>query len=173
MEKLITSLQHFDSPLWGYHLPVPTSVAQTFVEGKNRRVVCTLAGQYRMQCAIMQMEDIYFVLINKKMVDKMALQVGDDVEMSIEKDHSKFGHEVPESFQNLLDQDEEGRTFFENLTMGKQRSLIYLIGTVKSIDSQINKGLAILHHLRMTQGQLDFKQLNALIKEYNQRSRLK
>jgi hypothetical protein len=113
------------------------------------------------------------VLINKKMVDKMALQVGDDVEMSIEKDHSKFGHEVPESFQNLLDQDEEGRRFFENLTMGKQRSLIYLIGTVKSIDSQINKGLAILHHLRMTQGQLDFKQLNALIKEYNQRSRLK
>jgi hypothetical protein len=25
----------------------------------------------------------------------------------------------------------------------------------------------------MTQGQLDFKQLNALLKEYNQRSRLK
>ena len=73
----------------------------------------------------------------------------------------------------LLEQDEEGSKYFHQLTPGKKRSLIYLVGSVKNIDSQLNKGLAILDHLKAEQGNLDFKKLNQLIKEYNQRSKLK
>jgi len=99
--------------------------------------------------------------------------VDDQVTLKIEKDHSEFGHEVPESFQTLLEQDPIGKAHFDALTPGKQRSLIYVVGKVKNIDSQLNKGLAILDHLKSVNGKLDFKQLNTLIKEYNQRSKLK
>jgi hypothetical protein len=126
-----------------------------------------------MQCAIMPSKEGFFILINKHLVNKLQLGIGEDVRLSIEKDHSEFGHEVPESFQVLLAQDEEGRGFFEQLTPGKQRSLIYIVGKVKNIDSQLNKGMAILDHLKLVNGELDFKKLNAMIKEYNQRSKLK
>jgi uncharacterized protein YdeI (YjbR/CyaY-like superfamily) len=101
------------------------------------------------------------------------LRIGEDVRLNIDKDQSEYGHELPESFRVLLDQDEEGRQFFEQLTPGKQRSLIYIVGKVKNIDSQLNKGMAILDHLKLVQGALDFKKLNSVIKEYNQRSKLK
>ncbi|MEQ9302344.1 MAG: YdeI/OmpD-associated family protein, partial [Marinoscillum sp.] len=99
----------------------------------------------------------------------LGIEEGDEISVTIEKDHSEFGHEVPESFQVLLDQDEAGRSFFEELTKGKQRSLIYIVKKVKNIDSQLAKGLAIMHHLKEAKGELDFKRLNELIKEYNNR----
>ena len=115
----------------------------------------------------------YFVLINKSLVKKLGLMVNTEVSLSLEKDTSEHGHEVPESFQMLLQQDDDGSHLFEQLTPGKKRSLIYIVGKVKNIDSQLNKGLAILDHLKQEKGNLDFKKLNQLIKEYNQRSKLK
>ncbi len=73
----------------------------------------------------------------------------------------------------LLDQDEAGKNHFNQLTPGKKRSLIYIVAKVKNIDSQLNKGLAIIEHLKQENGMLDFKKLNVLIKMYNQRSKLK
>jgi hypothetical protein len=68
----------------------------------------------------------------------------------------------------VLAQDEEGARYFYALTKGKQRSLVYVVGKVKNVDSQIAKGLAIMHHLKEAQGKLDFKRLGEVIKEYNQ-----
>ncbi len=173
MTPFTTKLQKFDSPLWGHHFPVPDTIAQHFIDGNNRRVICHFGNQHKMQCALMPGKNGYFILINKDLVKKLDLRIDQDIELSLEKDHSEFGHEVPESFQALLDQDDQGKEYFYKLTPGKQRSLIYIVGKVKNIDSQLNKGMAILDHLKMVQGNLDFKKLNALIKEYNQRSKLK
>ncbi len=109
----------------------------------------------------------YFILINKPLITKLGLSVGEKVTLNLEKDHSEFGHEVPEVFSALLEQDDEGRTYFYKLTPGKQRSLIYIVGKMKNIDSQLSKGLAILRHLQENQGILDFKKLNLMIQEYN------
>lgn len=173
MAQFTTTLQKFDPKLFGYHFPVPVEIAESFIEGNNRRVICHINNQYHMQCALMPYSDGYFILINKDKVKMLGLSLHDSVNLSLEKDHSEYGHEVPESFQMLLDQDTEGNAFFDQLTVGKKRSLIYLVGKVKNINSQLNKGLAILDHLKMEQGKLDFKKLNQLIKEYNQRSKLK
>jgi len=173
MAHLITKLQKFDSNLWGYHFPIPTVMAEQFIDGNNRRVICTIDKDFKFQCALMPSKDGYFILINKELVKKLNLVDDQEVSLILEKDHSEFGHEVPESFQVLLEQDQEGKTYFEQLTMGKQRSLIYIVKKVKNIDSQVNKGMAILDHLKMAKGQLDFKKLNELIKDYNQRSKLK
>jgi len=173
MTDIITKLKKFNSPLWGYHFPIPDQIASMYIDGNNRRVIAQINGQHKMQCALMPGKEGYFILINKDLVDKMKINLDDEVSITLEKDHSEFGHEVPESFQALLEQDDEGQKYFDALTPGKQRSLIYIVGKVKNIDSQLNKGMAILDHLKAAQGQLDFKQLNALIKQYNLRSKLK
>lgn len=173
MTQFTTTLEKFDSNMWGYHFPIPTSIAKQFIDGTNRRVICSINGIVTMQCALMPYSEGYFVLINQDLVNKHGFTLHSEVTIKIEKDHSEFGHEVPESFRVLLDQDKEGKRFFDLLTPGKQRSLVYLVGKVKNVDSQLNKGLAILDHLKTEQGKLDYKKLNQLIKEYNQRSKLR
>ena len=173
MIQFNTILQKFDPKLFGYHFPVPIDIAEKFVDGNNKRVICHVNNKLKMQCALMPYSQGYFILINKTRVKKLGISVNEEVSLALEKDLSEFGHEVPESFAMLLEQDEEGSKYFHQLTPGKKRSLIYLVGSVKNIDSQLNKGLAILDHLKAEQGNLDFKKLNQLIKEYNQRSKLK
>ena len=91
--------------------------------------------------------------------------------MSLEA--SKYGVDMPEELQAALDQDPLAMEFFDLLTPGKQRNLIYLVNKVKNTNSRINKALAIIDHLTEMQGKLDFKLLNEKIKEYNQRGKLK
>ncbi len=172
MTNVQTSLQKFDSNLWGHHFPIPEDIARLFIEGNNRRVICRVNEVHSMQCALMPSSEGYFLLINKLLVTKLGLTVGEKVTLKLEKDNSEFGHEVPEVLSAMLEQDDEGRTYFYKLTPGKQRTLIYLVGKVKNVDSQLSKGLAILQHLKEEKGKLDFKKLNILIKEYNQRLKL-
>lgn len=167
-----TTLEEFDSNVWGYHLPVAKQQAQEFIEGDNRRVQCIINGQLNLHCALMPYPEGYFILMNQPNVKKLGIKPGDKVSVKIEKDNSDYGLPMPDSFMALLSQDELGNEYFHKLTPGKQRSLIYIVAKVKNIDSQINKGLAILDHLTTSKGKLDFKQLNEKIKEYNQRGRL-
>jgi hypothetical protein len=173
MIQLRTTLEEFDSNLWGYHFPIPENIARKFIQGNNRRVICRINNHFTMQCALMPYTEGFFILINQELVKKLNLPLHAEVYLHLEKDLSEHGHQVPESFRILLDQDSEGKKYFDQLTPGKKRSLIYLVGKVKNIESQLNKGLAILHHLKEEQGVLDFKKLNQLIKDYNQRSKLK
>jgi len=166
-------LQKFDSKVWGFHFPIPTSIAKTFIEGTNRRVVCQINNDIKIQGALMPYSEGYFLLINQDLVNKCNLSIGMEVDLAMEKDTSEFGMTMPDSFRTLLEQDNEGNLYFDKLTPGKKRNLIYIVGKVKNFESQLNKGLAILHHLKIDRGQLDFKKLNQLIKEYNQRLKLK
>ncbi len=172
MTQFTTTLQKFDSNLWGYHLPVPSTIADKFIEGSDRRIICWINDEFRIQNALMPYSEGYFLLLNKDLVKKLNLSIGGEVILKLEKDRSEFGLSMPESFRTLLEQDTEGNRYFEKLTPGKKRNLIYIVGKVKNIDSQLNKGLAILDHLKAENGHLDFKKLNQLIKEYNQRSKL-
>lgn len=166
-------MQNFNSNLWGYHLPVDTNFAEQFIDGNNRRIICHLPIGISIHSALMPQDGAYFILINKELRNKLGIQEGDPITVDIEKDESEFGIPMPESFLVLLDQDEAGKIYFNQLTPGKQRSLLYIISKVKNVDSQISKGLAILDHLKAVKGKIDYKMLNATIKEYNQRNKLK
>lgn len=165
----MATLEDFHSKLYRYHIPISKEDGDQFVDGDNRRILCSINGNEPYQCALMHMEAGYYILVKNEMRKKLGIDEGDELNVTIEKDHSEFGHEVPESFQVLLDQDDEGREYFERLTKGKQRSLIYIVKKVKNVDSQLAKGLAIMHHLRESKGDLDYKRLNEVIKEYNNR----
>ena len=170
--KINTTLENFESNLWGYHLPIDESVASQYITKDDKRVICKINDTITLHCAIMQNKTGHFILMNRQNIAKLQIKTGDSVSIEIEKDKSEYGMPMPESFRYLLADDEAGSSYFHSLTPGKQRSLIYIVSQVKNIDSQLNKGLAILDHLKTSNGQLNFKQLMQLIKEYNQRSKL-
>ncbi|GMQ23708.1 hypothetical protein Aoki45_03900 [Algoriphagus sp. oki45] len=160
-------LEKFDFNHWHYHVPVPDEIATTMMDEKHRRVLIWLDGNGPHHMALMKAKECWYILVNQRLRESLKLEEGNQVQVKIERDHSEFGHEVPEEFEVLLAQDEEGEKYFRQLTPGKQRSLIYLVTKVKNPESRMRKSLAILHHLRTAQGKLDFKKLNEWIKHYN------
>ena len=162
-------LEDSDSPLWGAFFKVPKEIGDPFINGENRRVICTINNQHTFHCALMPEGEYWFILVNKQIRNKLGIHLGEPLTIEIKKDTSEYGMEMPEEFRVLLDQDEEGADWFEKLTKGKQRNLIYIVAKVKNPDSRINKGLAILHHLKENKGEINFKRLIQLLKEYNKR----
>lgn len=167
MRKFDTILEKFDSKLWNYHIKVPDDIAESFIEGKDKRVVCQLNGKHSYQAAIMRMQDAYFILVNKQVRTKLKLEPGDLLHVSLTKDSSEYGLEMPDAFQTLLDQDPEAQKVFDSLSPGKKRGMIFIVSSVKNVDSRIKRAMAIAEHLKESGGELDYKRINHLIKEYN------
>jgi hypothetical protein len=167
-----STLQKFDGPVWGHHVPVPTDIARQFIDGDNRRVVCTLMGSAKLHGAILPMgEGEWFFNVNQPTCKKLGLILGQEVDIHIEKDTSDYGMPMPDELRELMDQDEEGSVLFHKLTPGKQRNLIYIAAQPKNPDIRIRRSIVILNHLKSQDGVIDFKQLNAEIKAANQAAR--
>lgn len=166
-KSFASTLENFHTNLWQFHTPVPEEIALTFIEGDNKRILCQLNDLPPYPAALMKSKAYWFVLINKSLRERLIIGEGEKLTVQIEKDHSEYGHEMPEELQVLLDQDDLGNELFNALTKGKQRSLVYLVTKVKNSNSRLNKSLAIIEHLKDVKGKLDFKMLNEKIKYYN------
>lgn len=155
-------MEKFDSNLWGFHFCVSAEIGNQFVtEGNDRRVICTLNDKQEFQCALMPKGDgSFFINVNKKLRDALKLAVGSQVNVLLEKDESEYGLPMPEELQELLLQDEEGDKLFHALTIGKKRTLLYIVGSVKDTGKRISRALAIINHLKATGGKIDYKKLN-------------
>ncbi len=167
MIEFQATIQKLDYNHWQHHLPVPDRFIADLVTKESRRVLVHYNGQGPFQLALFKGKEYWYLLINQEIRKKLKVEAGDELDIRLEKDTSEYGHEVPEEFTVMMDQDTEAKMYFDNLTPGKQRSLIYIVGKVKSSESRMKKALAITHHMKEGQGNLDYKRLNELIKFYN------
>ena len=169
------TLQRFDSLLWDCHIVVPDEVAKKILSVGSKRVVCTLFGKDEFQCGLMSRGKVlksagagkYFININKKMRDRHCLEIGSKVEACLYPDHSRYGLPMPEEMAELLAQDPEGDQYFHALTPGKQRSLLFIAGKPKGVETRLKKAIVIIEHLKANMGKLDFKELNQDFKTAN------
>lgn len=171
MYQFMTELANLNSNLWGYYLSVPEKVADEIIENqKDRRVVCTLNDTLSFQCALMPKGDgTYFVMVNKENRDKLGLKLGNEVQVTLQRDNSEYGLPMPEEMAEVLASDPEGNELFHALTPGKQRNLLYIAGKVKSSELRIHKALVIIEHLKKQGGKIDFRQLNEDLKASNRK----
>ncbi len=167
MHQFQGRLENFDFNHWSFHVAVPESISSKYIQENTRRVLVTINSHGPWHMALFKGKNYWYILVNQDIRTKLNLQSDDILNITLEKDESEFGHELPEEFQVLMDQDEEGNAYFKALTPGKKRSLVYLVTKVKNSESRMKKSLAIMHHLRLSKGKLDFKQLNEMIKYYN------
>jgi hypothetical protein len=155
-----------NNKLWGAHFGVPQRVASGVVDRNSRRVVCTLNDMVEFQCAMLPHgNDSFVITINKKIRDTLGLKFGMDVKVRLRRDESKYGLPMPEEFQELLRQDIEGNRLFQGLTPGKQRTLLYIIGSTKDQDQRLMRSLVVTRHLKENYGTIHYKQLNASLKK--------
>lgn len=148
--------------LWGAHFGVPALIARVFEpQDGSRRVVCVLNESVEYQCALLPKGDGSFLItVNKKIRDTLGLKAGSPVRVSLRKDESAYGLPMPEELAELLQQDEDGNRLFQALTPGKQRTLLYIIGSVKQSDKRLARSLAIVEHLKANGGKINYRLLN-------------
>jgi len=151
-----------------YIVRVPDKIASFFKEHtKDMRVVCTFNQALEKQCAIMSSgQGFYFVMMTKDSRKKLGIDIGQPITVSIRKDDSKYGLQMPEELKEVFSQDQLSFQFFESLTKGKQRSLLHIAGNVKNQQKRIERSLAIAHHITKNKGKIDYKELQSDIREF-------
>ena len=159
-------IEESTNKLWGAHFAVPDLVAKALIDGEDRRVICLLNEKTEYQCAILPRGDGSFLItVNKKIRDQHRLKVGSQVHVELKKDNSEYGLPMPEELAEVLAQDPEGNKLLHALTPGKIRTLLYIVGNVKSSEKRISRAFAIVDHLKMNGGKIDYKVLNASLKD--------
>jgi hypothetical protein len=170
--KFIAKFRRNEDSMWKWTFDVPHAIVEEFTEGTDRRVICSINGNQPFHCAFMKQADSgWFITLNQKRRSKWKLEDGEMLEVSIEKDRSTYGMDMPESLLAVLSEDPEGNELFHELTPGKMRNIIHYVGQVKSVDIQIRRALVILEHLKSNEGKIDFKKLSQEIKAANQREK--
>lgn len=165
-EKFKTKVEALESAVYNAHVQVPLGVAKKFIKADAKRVMCDVNGVHSFPAAIMPYGNDYFmILFNKPMMKKLKLNFGDEVQITIVPDESKYGMPLSEELQEMLTQDIAFENHFEKLTPGKRRNIIYLISKYKSSDIRLEKTMIIADHLKANNGKLDFKILYAAFKK--------
>lgn len=164
--KFKSSIGHVsdNNLMWNYRITLPDDIVQEFINS-DKRIIVQINDSEKVHCAMMSNGDgTYYVMMNAGFRKKNKLNSGDEVLVKIEKDTSKYGMAVPDFFEELCFQDPEAASYFHNLTAGKQRSLLHIVGKVKSEEKQLEKCLIIFDYLKGVNGNLDFKELNEAFK---------
>ena len=140
------------------------------VQGSNRRVCLHLDGVPTHHCALMPSANgFYFITINKALRTELNWIEGASRKAVLTKDTSEYGMDIPQELEELFEQEVEAYDSFLKLTKGKQRSLIYWVKQVKSPEIILRRALVMLRHVHAQNGDIDYKKLNAEIKEANRR----
>jgi len=142
-----------------YHiLRFPKSLVASFeFKGNLRRVICILNGTERFNCALFPSKESYFITLNKKMREKLGVEVGDVVAVELEKDVSKYGMPLPAEFAEVLKQDQDGESLFNALSPGNQRLMLKLVEFNKNVDKRIIRSLVGIEILKSSDGKFDYR----------------
>lgn len=172
MNTFQTTLEQVGSELWEYVFRVENSIAEQFISGDDRRVVCTVNGTVRYHAALLH-DGLggFMVLVNQARRKQLGLLTGDRLTVVLEKDTSEYGMPMSDELREVLDQDSDADVLFHSLTPGKQRTLIYVTDNVKNPDIRIRRALVMTTHLVAQRGTIDFKLLNEELKAANRAAR--
>jgi len=159
-------LSHMESNLWNLHIPVPDKVYQDFNKAAVTRVIVRYGDQVERPAAFMGKGDgSFYFIINTSEAKKLNLQIGDVVQVEIEKDDSTYGMPMPDEMQERMNQDPEAEAYFEALVPGTKRSILYVIGKPKTPQNRLEKAISLCNYLKAAQGQFVFKEFHQALKQ--------
>lgn len=141
----IFKLEH----LAGHYLAVPASVVKKTGGAGKQRFICTIDKTITWKCGLVSHKaGGAYILLNKKQMQMGKLNVGQQVNVSLKKDESKYGMDVPAELAEVFKQDKIGKARFDKLVPGKQRYIIYYINQVKSSDLRIERAVRLIRNVK-------------------------
>jgi hypothetical protein len=155
-----------NSLLWDNYIPIPDEVYHKMLQlAPDKRILCVLNGEIHHYCAMLPKGDFHYILLNKTLMKSLQKYGNETVKVELRQQNLPYGIPICEEFQEVLETDIEGSSFFHQLTSGAQRSLIHLINKYKNPTLRIERSILLLHHLEERQGKLDYKILSQKFKQ--------
>ncbi|WP_299818008.1 DUF1905 domain-containing protein [uncultured Pontibacter sp.] len=146
-----------------HYLEVPQEAVQA-LGTLNIRLICRVNEKLTFQCGLMALgEGKAYISISKKRMQQLGLKLGDKVAVTLEKDDSPFGTEVPEEMEELLLQDEEGNRRFLLLKPAMQRYMLNHVSGVKNPQLRVDRAITLIENLKkLPEGKEDFRAMLGL-----------
>jgi len=146
-----------------HHITVPSEIVKK-VGGIGTRLMCSVNGHKAFHGGMVALGGgTAYITVNKKRMKEFGVEKGDEVEVTLTEDTSKYGMEMPEELEALLDQDKEGARRFEMLTPGRQRYIIHYVGQVKSSQKKIDRAIKLINNLKdLPEDEFDMRKLMGL-----------
>ncbi len=156
------------SNVYSTHVIVPPEIWKFFHDKKVTRFICTVNNSVSYPCAMTSTgKGEHFIMVSKEKMKAIKVPVGTEVLVHVKEDDSKYGMPMPVELEEIFLQDPEAEHWFEKLTPGKQRSLLYMVGKPKSEQTRLKKAVVVAEHLKATRGKLDYVQLNEDYKNFD------
>ncbi len=141
----IYKLEH----LAGHYIDVPASIVKKAGGTGKQRFVCTVDKNMTWKCGLVSHKaGGAYILLNRKQMQMGKFNVGQQVNVSLKKDESKYGMDVPKELAEVLKQDNVGKERFDALVPGKRRYIIYYINQVKSTDLRIERAVRLISNVK-------------------------
>lgn len=99
----------------------------------------------------------YIISFGKRYQKELGVFPTDFFEFQLFENTTRYGVEIPKTMQAVMDSDPEGFSYFEKLTDGRKRGLIYYVKRFKNEQTQVDKSLIIFENLK--QGMTDPREL--------------
>jgi len=129
-----------------FYLTIPADYINQFKNKRHTRFICTLEGKLTFQCGLNHLGDgNYFIILGSKNLTEVGKQLGDKISFELSEDPNPLGVDMPEVLEAILEQDQEIKTIFDSLTLGKKRNVIHTIIKIKDIDKQIQRAIQLIN----------------------------
>lgn len=143
-----------------HSLLIPERQASPFCDtGKTRvKVIAEFEGRsLEFHAALQKYKGRYQIIFGKRYQKELGLFPNDYLQLQIIEDDSKYGVDMPEELEAVLQSDKEVAEIFHSFTPGRIRSMIYTIARFKNSQTRIDKSLMLAENLR--RGIRDLKDL--------------
>lgn len=135
-------------PMVHHVIQVPEEAVVYFRQSKGPvRILCSISGYTEFPCALNPRGNNYIIIASKALIKSHKLKLDIPFTVCIRKDVDN-GLLLPEELEEVLDQDEWGKSLFEGLLLGHKRGLIYYIRSAKSVDIRIKRALDIIDKIK-------------------------
>jgi uncharacterized protein YdeI (YjbR/CyaY-like superfamily) len=133
-----------------HYLTLDAKTVQRLTKNNNKRVICRINDEVELHSAILQQKEVgHYIMISAAICKKLRIKAGTCVTATFKIDDSDYQFEMPEELGEVLATDPEASAVFHALTKGNQRSLIYLVSQVKSVDKRIERALTIAERIKV------------------------
>ena len=164
--RFTSTLERSTNKLWGAHFGVSRHTAEKLIRKTSRRVVCSLNGSPERQCALIpDGNNAYVITVNKNLRNSLGLNFGSRLRVTLRPDDSKYGLPMPRELDEVFRQDKGAKKRFHALTPGRQRTLLYMINSGKTIDERVFRAVAIVRHLEENHGTINYKKLSLMLRK--------
>ncbi len=147
--SFISTMIQNDGEYHYYYIIVPEEVVRSLSLKYRDRIIALFNEENHIHCALHRdPSDNAVIYLGKYAREKAGILPGEKVKVSIRKDDTEYGMEMPLELEEVLGTDSEGLTAFQKLTPGRKRTALYFISKAKMEETRIQRAILIVENIK-------------------------